>query len=54
MSQIQGEESKIDLGLAEEKLKVQEAATVTHQKAGEQKIAALERGRDYGEETGPS
>jgi len=46
MSQIQGEESKIDLGLAEEKLKVQQAATVTHEKAGEQKIAALERGRD--------
>jgi HlyD family secretion protein len=46
MSAIQGEESKIDLGLAEEKLKVQETAMTTHRKAGEQKIAALERGRD--------
>ena len=46
MSAIQGEESQIDLGLAEEKLKVQQAAMVTHRKAGEQKIAALERGRD--------
>jgi HlyD family secretion protein len=46
MSQIQGEESKIDLGLADEKLKVQQTATVTHGKVGEQRIAALERGRD--------
>jgi HlyD family secretion protein len=46
MSAIQGEESQIDLGLAEEKLKVQQTAMVTHRKAGEQKIAALERGRD--------
>ncbi|HZL56362.1 MAG TPA: efflux RND transporter periplasmic adaptor subunit [Bryobacteraceae bacterium] len=46
MSAIQGEESMIDLGLAEEKLKVQQTATVTHRKGNEQKIAALERGRD--------
>jgi HlyD family secretion protein len=46
MSAIQGEESQIDLGLAEEKLKVQQTATVTHRKGGDQKIAALERGRD--------
>ena len=46
MSKIQGEESGIDLSLAEEKLKVQQTATVTHQKGNEQKIAALERGRD--------
>lgn len=46
LSALQGEENKIDLSLAEEKLKVQEAAMVTHRKAGEQKIAALTRGRD--------
>ena len=46
MSKIQGEESGIDLSLAEEKLKVQKTATVTHGKGNEQKIAALERGRD--------
>ena len=46
MSAIQGEESMIDLGLAEEKLKVQQTATVTHSKGNEQKIAALERARD--------
>jgi HlyD family secretion protein len=46
MSAIQGEESRIDLGLAEEKLKVQQTAMVTHKKSAEQKIAALERGRD--------
>jgi HlyD family secretion protein len=46
VSAIQGEESQIDLGLAEEKLKVQQTAMVTHRKASEQKTAALERGRD--------
>jgi multidrug efflux pump subunit AcrA (membrane-fusion protein) len=46
MSAISGEESAIDLGLAEEKLKVQEAATLTHRKADEQKIASLTRARD--------
>jgi HlyD family secretion protein len=46
VSAIQGEESQIDLSLAEEKLKVQQAAMVTHRKGSEQKIAALERGRD--------
>ena len=46
VSVLQGEESRIDLSLAEEKLKVQEAAMVTHRKAGEQKIAALTRARD--------
>ena len=46
MSAMQGEESRIDLGLAEEKLKVQQTAMVTHKKSGEAKIAALERGRD--------
>jgi len=46
MSAIQGEESGIDLSLAEEKLNVERTATVTHGKANEQKIAALERARD--------
>jgi len=46
MSAIQGEESMIDLTLAEEKLKVQQAAAVTHRKGNEQKVAALERARD--------
>jgi multidrug efflux pump subunit AcrA (membrane-fusion protein) len=46
VSALQGEESVIDLSLAEEKLKVQQANTVTHSKGNEQKIAALERGRD--------
>jgi multidrug efflux pump subunit AcrA (membrane-fusion protein) len=46
MSAISGEESQIDLTLAEEKLKVQETATQTHRKANEQKTAALTRARD--------
>jgi HlyD family secretion protein len=46
VSALQGEESRIDLSLTEEKLKVQETSTVTHRKGGEQKIAALDRARD--------
>ncbi|HEX4137191.1 MAG TPA: efflux RND transporter periplasmic adaptor subunit [Bryobacteraceae bacterium] len=46
VSAIQGEESEIDLGLAEEKLKVQQTAMTTHRKGSDQKIAALEHGRD--------
>jgi multidrug efflux pump subunit AcrA (membrane-fusion protein) len=46
MSKIQGEESDIDFGLAEENLKVQKAATLTHQKSSESKIASLTRARD--------
>ncbi len=46
MSALSGEESMIDLSLAEEKLKVQETATNTHRKSNEQKTASLERGRD--------
>ena len=46
MSVIQGEESNIDFGLTEEKLKVQKAANITHQKSSESKIASLERARD--------
>ena len=46
MSKIQGEESDIDYSLTEEKLKVQQAANVTHQKSNESKIASLTRARD--------
>jgi HlyD family secretion protein len=46
MSAIQGEESNIDFSLTEEKLKVQQAANVTHEKSGESKIASLARARD--------
>jgi HlyD family secretion protein len=46
MSKIQGEESDIDFGLTEEKLKVQQASNVTHQKTSESKIASLRQARD--------
>src|SRR6185437_174259 len=46
MSKIQGEESAIDFGLAEQKLKVQNASILTHQKSGESKISSLTRARD--------
>ncbi len=46
VSAIQGQESEIDLGLAEEKLKVQQAANTLHTKSSEAKAASLERLRD--------
>jgi HlyD family secretion protein len=46
VSVLQGESSRIDLSLAEEKLKVQQTAMVTHKKSSEAKVAALERARD--------
>ncbi|HEY1757324.1 MAG TPA: efflux RND transporter periplasmic adaptor subunit [Bryobacteraceae bacterium] len=46
VSAIQGQESDIDLGLAEEKLKVQQAAITLHNKSAEAKAASLERLRD--------
>jgi HlyD family secretion protein len=46
VSSMQGEESAIDLGLAEEKLKVQEASMELHKKSDEAKIASLERLRN--------
>jgi HlyD family secretion protein len=46
MSKIQGEESDIDFGLAQQKLKVQQAAIETHKRSGEGRIASLERARD--------
>ena len=46
VSAIQGQESVIDLGLAEEKLKVQQAATALHTASGAAKLASLTRLRD--------
>jgi len=46
MSEIQGEESKIDARVAEEKLHVEQAAVELHQKSAEAKIASLARLRD--------
>jgi multidrug efflux pump subunit AcrA (membrane-fusion protein) len=46
VSAIQGKESKIDSGVAEEKLRVQEATVNLHQKADEAKMASLTRLRD--------
>ena len=46
VSAIQGEESKIDSGLAEQKLRVQEATVNLHRKSDEAKIASLTRLRD--------
>jgi HlyD family secretion protein len=46
VSAIQGEESKIDSGLAADKLRVQEATVNLHQKSDEAKIASLTRLRD--------
>lgn len=46
VSQIQGEESRIDLGMAEEKLKVEQATIGLHVKSGEAKIASATRLRD--------
>src|SRR3984957_2969991 len=46
VSKLQGEESKIDLGLAEEKLRVQEATNDLHKTSDSQKIASATRLRD--------
>jgi HlyD family secretion protein len=46
VSKIQGEESRIDLGLAEQKLKVQEATVDLHAASDRSKIASLTRVRD--------
>jgi multidrug efflux pump subunit AcrA (membrane-fusion protein) len=46
VSRIQGEEDKIDLGMAEEKLKVQEATVALHETSEKSKIASLTRLRD--------
>ena len=46
VSKLQGEESRIDLGLAEQKLRVQEATVNLHDTSGKAKIASLTRQRD--------
>ena len=46
VSRIQGEESKIDLGVAEQKLKVEEATVDLHKASNTSKIASLTRQRD--------
>lgn len=46
VSKLQGEESRIDLGLAEQKLRVQEATVNLHATSGRAKTASLTRQRD--------
>jgi HlyD family secretion protein len=46
VSRIQGEESKIDLGVAEQKLRVTEAQAKTHDATDKSRLAALIRARD--------
>jgi multidrug efflux pump subunit AcrA (membrane-fusion protein) len=46
VSRLQGEESRIDLGVAEQKLKVQEATVALHAASDKSKIASLTRLRD--------
>ncbi|HVW08615.1 MAG TPA: efflux RND transporter periplasmic adaptor subunit [Bryobacteraceae bacterium] len=46
VSKIQGEESEIDFNLAQQRLKVQQASIVTHEKSAESHIASLTRARD--------
>lgn len=46
VSAIQGEESRIELGLAEKKLRVQEATVALHEASDKAKLASLERVRD--------
>ncbi len=46
VSKLQGEESRIDLGLAEQKLRVQEATVNLHATSGKAKTASLTRQRD--------
>src|SRR5581483_11690919 len=43
VSALDGQKSTIDFGLAEEKVKVQEATTLLHKKSEEAKIASLRR-----------
>src|SRR5262249_46578646 len=46
VSKLQGEASRVDLGLAEEKLRVAQAAADLHKKSDESKIASITRQRD--------
>ena len=45
-SRIQGDESRVDLGVAEQKLKVQEATVALHAASDRSRIASLTRQRD--------
>jgi HlyD family secretion protein len=45
-SRIQGEESRIDLGVAEQKLRVQEATVAHHQASDKSRMASVTRQRD--------
>jgi multidrug efflux pump subunit AcrA (membrane-fusion protein) len=46
VSKLQGEESRIDMGLAEQKLRVEEATVNLHEASDKAKIASLTRQRD--------
>ena len=46
VSRIEGEQAKVDLGVAEQKLKVQEATVSLHEVSDRSKIASLTRQRD--------
>lgn len=46
VSRLQGEEAKVNLGLAEDKLKVQEATADLHAASDQAKVASLKRVRD--------
>ncbi|MBC8166160.1 MAG: efflux RND transporter periplasmic adaptor subunit [Bryobacteraceae bacterium] len=46
VSRLQGEESRVDLGLAEKKLEVQQAGVVLNRASNEAKVASLRRLRD--------
>ncbi len=50
VSKLQGEESKIDLSLAEDKLRVEEATINLHQTSDAQKVASATRLRDKAQE----
>src|SRR5208337_2038277 len=46
VSRLQGEESRIDLGVAEQKMKVEEATVALHTASDKSRIASLTRLRD--------
>jgi HlyD family secretion protein len=50
VSALQGEESRIDLGLAEQKLRVQDATVKLHEASDKAKIASLTRLRDQAQD----
>lgn len=52
VSKLQGEESRVDLGLAEDKLKVQQATVALNRASNEAKIASMQRARDKAKDEG--